>query len=166
MRVGLYGLPCAGKSFILEKIKDRKVIQGSIMMKKLFPNFDVVDERGKKEIRTKFAKWLFSEDDFIMDGHYAFGNDIVFTEADGELYDVFLYLYIEQKELHRRMKNSEKNRKYAELDIEKWQKLEIEQLRNYCHKSEESIEITSPRCKEYTRIFAGLRPNICSTAIA
>lgn len=144
MRIGFYGLPCAGKSFILNEIKNRNimnVIEGSITMKALFPEFDSSNEKEKQEIRIKFAKWLSSKEDFIMDGHYAFGNDVVFTEADGMLYDTFFYLYIDPKILQKRMELSEKNKKYAKFDIETWQQLEIEELRAYCHKNEKDFFI-------------------------
>lgn len=38
-----------------------------------------------------------------MDGHYAFGEETVFTEEDGRLYDVFLYLYRSPAVLKGRM---------------------------------------------------------------
>lgn len=139
MRLGLYGLPCAGKSFILKQIKCVQVIEGSSTMKGMFPEFDAVDEDRKYDIRRKFSRWLFSEEDFIMDGHYAFGDHVVFTEVDGELYDVFLYLYIEPGILRKRIQESEKNRKYAQLNIEEWQRFEIEQLRRYCHENEKDF---------------------------
>lgn len=139
MRLGLYGLPCAGKSFLLKQVKDIKVIEGSLTMKKMFPDFDNMEEKDRIDVRVKFAEWLHSEDDFIMDGHYAFGEKVVFTKEDGRLYDVFLYLYIEPKILCERMYASKKNRKYAQLNIEDWQKFEIEQLRKYCHEHEKDF---------------------------
>lgn len=69
-----------------------------------------------------------------MDGHYAFGDTIAFTEEEGNMYDVYLYLYIEPAVLRNRIKNSPKNQKYAHYDVEKWQSREIDGLREYCHK--------------------------------
>ena len=139
MRIGLYGLPCAGKSFILNKIDFLKVIEGSTTMKKLFPDFDTCDETEKNEIRKRFAVWLQSEKNFITDGHYAFGDKVAFTEADGALYDIFLYLYINPKILKIRMDESPKNQKYADWDIDKWQKSEITALRAYCHEHDKDF---------------------------
>ena len=134
MKIGLYGLPCAGKSFVLNNIDYLPRIEGSVEMKRRFPDFETANDNRKNEIRKEFAKQLKNNtDSFIMDGHYAFGENIVFTETDGELYDVFLYLYIEPSILSSRMINSEKNKKYAKMDIEKWQDLEVKNLRKYCH---------------------------------
>lgn len=55
------------------------------------------------------------------------------VDQDGLLYDDFLYLYVNPKILKERMRNSERNNKYLEFDIEKWQKNEVESLRAYCH---------------------------------
>lgn len=132
MRIGLYGLPCAGKTTILNKIDYSKVVNGSAAMKKQFPGFDKLDDEGKAGIRRQFAERLGREPDFIMDGHFAFGDTVVFTEADGKLFDVFVYLYINPHVLHGRMSASEKNRKYLDAHIGRWQQNEINGLRMYC----------------------------------
>lgn len=141
MHIGLYGLPCAGKTHILNKLDFIKVIQGSVTMKKWFPDFEDSDDKGKERIREQFAKRLVHEPNFIMDGHYSFGDTIVFTEADGRLYDVFLYLYIEPHILHERILASEKNRKYSEMDIERWQQNEINGLRRFCQEYEKDFYV-------------------------
>ena len=68
-----------------------------------------------------------------MDGHYSFGEEIAFTEADGDLYDTFIYLYTPIDILMARMEKSERNRKYLKYDLNKWQSYEINSLRKYCH---------------------------------
>jgi hypothetical protein len=133
MRVGLYGLPTAGKSFILNKVASLDVMRGSALLKVLSPNFSQLSLNEKDSIRKRLAFELVKNDNFIMDGHYAFGDEVVFTEADGNLYDVFLYLYIEPNILKKRMEHSDRNRKYLQFDIAKWQLLEIDALRSYCH---------------------------------
>lgn len=133
MRIGFYGMPSAGKTYILDKLDFIKVISGSKMLHEICPEFDLLDELGKAEVRRKLADLLINKECFVMDGHYSFGDEIVFTENDGRLYDVFLYLYISPEILKERMKDSEKNRKYLSCDIEKWQNKEIENLREYCH---------------------------------
>lgn len=70
-----------------------------------------------------------------MDGHYAFGNEIAFTDGDGQLYDAFLYLYIDPTTLESRMSTSPKNTRYLQYNIEEWQRFEIAQLRKYCHRA-------------------------------
>ena len=56
------------------------------------------------------------KDRFIMDGHYVFGDRIAFTDEEGEMYDRYLYLYIDPDILRKRMEASPKNRKYLCYD--------------------------------------------------
>ncbi len=133
MRIGFYGMPSAGKTYILNQIDFIKVLAGSTMLREMCPDYDLRDNEGKNEVRKQLAESLLSVESFIMDGHFAFGDKIAYTESDGQLYDAFLYLYISPEILRERMKESEKNQKYLVYDIEKWQKNEIEGLRSYCH---------------------------------
>lgn len=133
MRIGLYGMPSAGKSFILEKIDFMEVIAGSRLLREYDPEFDTRDEFGRDADRKAVAEILKAKPDFIMDGHYAFGEEIAFTEADGELYDVFIYLYLDPIVLEQRMAVSEKNQKYLRYNVKAWQLLEINELRAFCH---------------------------------
>ena len=133
MRLGLYGLPAAGKTYILDRINGIKVFHGSDMLFDLDKDFHNTDENGRKAARKELANILLKKDDFIMDGHYSFGDNVVFTKEDGKLYDAFLYLYIEPRVLKSRMEKSSKNIKCLKFDIEKWQNTEIEKLREYCH---------------------------------
>jgi hypothetical protein len=133
MRIGLYGLPTAGKSFVLDRVTGFETMAGSKLLKEMYPNFIRLSKYDKIRARKQLAINLNQYDNFIMDGHYAFGNEVVFTEADGNLYDVFLYLYIEPNILKKRMEESDRNRKYLEFDIAKWQLFEIDSLRSYCH---------------------------------
>ena len=32
---------------------------------------------------------MMAKETFIMDGHYAFGDEIAFTEDEGKMYDVY-----------------------------------------------------------------------------
>ena len=133
MRLGLYGLPAAGKTYILDRINGIKVFHGSDMLFDLDKDFHNTDENGRKAARKELANSLLKKDDFIMDGHYSFGDNVVFTKEDGKLYDAFLYLYINPRVLKSRMEKSSKNSNYLKYDIEKWQNTEIEKLREYCH---------------------------------
>jgi len=134
MRIGLYGLPTSGKNYILEKIDFINVHFGSLEILKYDKDFKLKIKEEKDTIRIKFAKDMMKYDDFIMDGHYAFGDEIAFTEADGELYDVIIYLFVPEEILIERMSKSERNKKYLKFNIGDWQKQEIEELREYCHK--------------------------------
>lgn len=133
MRIGLYGMPTAGKTHVLNQLDFIDVKLGSNFLREICPDFDSKDEIGKNMAREKLASMLLRQDTFIMDGHYIFGDKVSFTDMDGKLYDVFLYLYISPSILEKRMSESEKNRKYLCYDIEKWQLDEIENLREYCH---------------------------------
>lgn len=133
MRIGLYGMPTAGKSYILNKIDFIEVVEGSKLLREIDPEFDYRNGSERRAVRNYLATRLLEKTSFIMDGHYAFGNEIAFTEADGRLYDVIVYLYISPDILIKRMKESDKNRKYLKYDIQTWQNWEVENLRGYCH---------------------------------
>ena len=141
MRLGLYGLPAAGKTYILDRIKGIKVLHGSDMLFDIDKDFHHMDEKCKKAVRKELANTLLKEDNFIMDGHYSFGDNVVFTKEDGKLYDAFLYLYIEPRVLKSRMEKSSKNIKYLKFDIKKWQNNEIEKLREYCHENNKDFYV-------------------------
>ena len=141
MRLGLYGLPAAGKTYILDRIKGIKVLHGSEMLFDINKDFYHMDEKCKKDVRKELANTLLKEDNFIMDGHYSFGDNVVFTKEDGRLYDAFLYLYIEPEVLKSRMEKSSKNVKYLKFDIKKWQNNEIEKLREYCHEYDKDFYV-------------------------
>lgn len=112
MRIGLYGLPRAGKTTILNHIDFVPVFAGSKLLHDMDPSFSRRTEEEKRTRRKQLALTLKREYNFLMDGHYAFGDKVVFTEEDGNLYDAFLYLYICPDILKSRMERSEKNRGY------------------------------------------------------
>ena len=141
MRIGLYGMPTSGKTFILDKIDFIEVIVGSKLLREYDPLFDSRDEAGKEKDRKDVAKLMMSKETFIMDGHYAFGDEVAFTEEEGEMYDVYIYLYISPSILSERMKQSEKNQKYLKYDVEIWQQKEISGLREYCHRHNKDFYI-------------------------
>lgn len=133
MRIGLYGMPTAGKTYILDRLDFIEVIVGSKLLREYDPEFDNRDEAGREQDRKDVARLMMEKETFIMDGHYAFGDEIAFTEDEGRMYEVYLYLYVDPDVLVHRMKSSEKNQKYLKYDIEKWQNTEINGLREYCH---------------------------------
>lgn len=141
MRIGLYGMPTAGKSYILNKIDFMEVIEGSRFLREYDPDFNLRDEAGRKKDRKAIAELLIKKDNFIMDGHYAFGDEIAFTEADGKMYDVILYLYVSPDTIKERMAASDKNCKYLNYDVNRWQNSEIEGLRQYCHSNNKDFYV-------------------------
>ena len=149
MRIGLYGLPTAGKTYVLSFIHNLDVFAGSALLHEIAPDFHLLTENAKDAVRKKLATMLMKKDNFIMDGHYSFGENIVFTEADGQLYDVFLYLYVSPDVLRSRIENSERNHKYLKYDMDCWQKMEIDELRNYCHRHNKDFYILDNPEKGY-----------------
>ncbi len=140
MKIALYGMPCAGKTTLLDALDGRiHIINGSSWLNEATKGtFSLLPEKEKTEWRIKYTEYLagISDTDIISDGHYAFEDTVVFTNADGDIYDVFIYLYCEPEEVLSRMKASEKNQKYAHLSVDmisEWQNREIEQLRLQCH---------------------------------
>lgn len=133
MRIGLYGMPCAGKTYLIKRVRNFEGICGSELLHKMEPDFQKLSDEQKKAARKNLAEKLMQKDNIIVDGHYMFGDKVVFTEQDGQLYDTFIYLYVEPSILKERMNDSIKNNKYLKFDIEKWQLEEIEALRKYCH---------------------------------
>ncbi len=139
MKIALYGLPCAGKTSLMSELSGVRVVNGSKELNRLSGNlFSALAEEDKKIIREKYAEYIGSLDEeiIISDGHYSFLDNVVFTDSDGDTYDVFIYLYVKSDVIATRIRNSDKNSKYAYLpvaDIEQWQQTEIECLREECH---------------------------------
>lgn len=150
MRIGLYGLPSAGKTHILNQICFMSHPSGSSLLRELNPEFECLDDYEKNKVRKTLANNLIQYDNLIMDGHYSFNGKVVFTEEDGLLYDVFLYLYIDPEILEHRMAQSDKNRKYKDTNIQEWQQFEIECLREYCHRHDKDFYVLdNPPTNEY-----------------
>lgn len=117
-----------------------RVVSGSSWLEKATGGtFSTLSDREKAQWRVRYTQYLATlpDEHIISDGHYAFEDTVVFTEHDGDLYDVFLYLYCEPEELLSRMARSEKNKRFSHLTVEEitaWQNREVEQLRLQCHK--------------------------------
>lgn len=140
MKIALYGLPCAGKTTLLEKASAFiKVIHGGSELKKL--TGDIYQRR------KTLLEILKEESEFIIDGHYQFitvdKKDSVFTTED-KVFDVFMYLYQEPQVIYKRLLASEKNKKYIPENIkkiEKWQEEEMLSLRYICHNANKDFYI-------------------------
>ena len=157
MRFALYGLPCAGKTTIFEGLTI-PVIHGSTELNKMASGrFSDLPDAEKNALRIRYAEQLKARtDSFISDGHYSFLDDVAFTDADGELYDVFIYLYCEPEIISERLKSSDKNRRFAELSVErirKWQSFEIESLRTESHKRNKDFYVVKDITAEELQAF-------------
>lgn len=157
MRIGLYGMPTSGKTYILDQIDFIDVLVGSKLLREYAPDFDKRDEAGREQARKDVASLMMSKETFIMDGHYAFGDEVAFTDEEGKMYDVFLYLYISPDVLCTRMEASAKNQKHMGFDVEEWQKREINCLRSYCHQNNKDFYVLdNPPLNEYADDQAAL----------
>lgn len=141
MRIGLYGMPTAGKTYIMDQIDFLDVLVGSRLLREHAPDFDKRNKKERELARKEVANICKMRDDFIMDGHYAFGEETAFTGEEGEMYDRYLYIHIDPRYIEKRMKNSAKNQKYLQYDIAAWQRREIEGLRLYCHRNNKDFYI-------------------------
>lgn len=147
MKYALYGLPCAGKTTLMSGL-NIPVIHGSAELNKMASgSFSNLPEDKKIKLRISYAEELsLRKDSFISDGHYSFLDDVVFTSADAELYDVFIYLYCKPEVICERLQCSAKNRRFVDLSFErirKWQSFEIEHLRSECHKYNKDFYVVS-----------------------
>lgn len=144
MKFVLFGLPCAGKTYQINKINNLEKINGSELLNKLSNNkFEELTVLEKQEKRNELLNYIKYKDNFIIDGHVLFPVErfpnlipanIVFTEKDANAYDVYFYLYTDPKLIEKRMKESDKNKKYSNVDIKKWQEIEIKKLEESCRK--------------------------------
>ena len=98
-----------------------------------------LSEEEKHQVRIKYTEYIngLNDEVIVSDGHYSFMETVAFTEADGDLYDIFIYLYCSPENLKERYALSEKNAKFADESIEslrQWQEFEINNLREECHR--------------------------------
>ena len=157
MKYVLYGLPCAGKTTVLNGVVI-SVLHGRAGLDRLaVGNFNILTDDRKNEMRKQYAAELITrEDTFISDGHYCFLDDVVFTDNDGAAYDVFLYLYTEPAIIKERLMVSEKNARYKDISeerIRKWQLSEIEGLRKECHSRNKDFYVVSDIISEDFQAF-------------
>lgn len=154
MKLSLYGLPCSGKTHILNKInslekQDCIILNGSQELNNLSNGtFADLPEHKQNDIRilyTQYIENLNKHDNLIIsDGHYSFNEEIVFTSDDGKLYDTFIYLYKNPEIIKHRISKSTKNNKFSDYSVEtikKWQDFEINSLRDYCHEENKDFYI-------------------------
>lgn len=149
MRIAIYGLPGSGKTSLIESIPNVKALSGRQELDRLSSGqFSNMTEEEKRDVRVRYTEFLSELDDdvIVSDGHYSFVDNVVFTDSDGDIYDVIFYLFCKPSELLKRYALSEKNKKYCGLTegiIYQWQEYEIESLRNECHKRNKDFYVIS-----------------------
>lgn len=152
-------MPCAGKSTLMDRITDAKVINGSQELRRICGgSFLELSEEEKHQVRIKYTEYIngLNDEVIVSDGHYSFMETVAFTEADGELYDIFIYLYCSPENLKERYALSEKNGKFAGESIEslrQWQEFEINNLREECHRRNKDFYVVSDNEEEQNKFF-------------
>lgn len=149
MKIAIYGMPSSGKTTLISKMTNVKVLNGRQELDRLSDGrFSQMSEEEKNVVRIRYTEYLSSMDEGILvsDGHYSFVDKVVFTPSDGDVYDVIFYLYCVPEELKRRFALSDKNAKYANMSLEaigQWQDFEIESLRQECHERNKDFYVIS-----------------------
>ena len=76
MRIGLYGMPTAGKTYILDKVDFLEVMSGSVLLREICPSFDLEDDHGKNMAREELAKRLLRVETLMLAGEDYIDADI------------------------------------------------------------------------------------------
>lgn len=139
--------------------RPEKVINGSQELRRICGgSFSELSEEEKHQVRIKYTEYINALNDevIVSDGHYSFLEAVAFTEADGDLYDIFIYLYCSPEILKERYALSEKNAKFAGESIEllrQWQEFEINNLREECHRRNKDFYVVSDNEEEKNKFF-------------
>ena len=157
MKYAIYGISCCGKDTFINKLLESGKFEGyehpkgsetlnAIALASFGKSFKELSINEKDDVRSEYAKKLMQKENIFADGHYCFPKDgkydVVFTKNDAECYDTFFYLKAIPEDIKRRIANSVKNQKFANLsasDIDAWQKKEIGELRDICFKIEKDF---------------------------
>ncbi len=150
MKIAIYGITCAGKDYLIQKIVamlNEKKSNSSIHLpgsKILFSlsetnyakNFFELSDSQKEELRKEYITLIKNKEkeyEYVFaDGHYAFiknnSYQIVFTEED-KVYDVYFYLKPSATDIFERSRKfSNKNSGICVNALEDWMNFELESL--------------------------------------
>lgn len=138
MRYVIYGLPCAGKDYLLSRMPFLQHIKGSEWLNTQSDNrFRELSKEEQDDLRRQFIRYVngIGTGNVIVDGHYAFpegdGYRQAFTDSDGDCYDVFVYLDTPVDIIHERIQSSDKNAIYSHLtisELQAWRDHEVSEL--------------------------------------
>lgn len=165
--VGLYGLPGAGKSYILNQVKQNlghedftfhegseqiaKLVPGGLEAFKKMSNDDKVHWR-ELAIEAIGKKSAESGQTAVVTGHYMFWSDeeevgsVVCTPKDLDVYTHILYLHVPvQAIVDRRRDDKERARPaVSKTRVAQWQELEERELRQLCRQHSILFCLVSP----------------------
>jgi uracil phosphoribosyltransferase/phosphoserine phosphatase len=153
--VGLYGIPGAGKSYLLNKLKDELgnesflFFEGTEVIASVCPggldNFNKLSEGKKTHWRgvaiLTIQKTCFQQGkDAVVIGHFVFWPESepvghsVWTPEDLQTYTHILYMRTPAKQIaeYRAKENTQRRLKASVEHLDKWQTAEYRQLRNLC----------------------------------
>ena len=162
MKIVLYGISRVGKDTLITRLVEKlngqlSHVKGSSTLKNLSQKYYIKDFSEltiiqKNNVRELFIDYLNSLSDMkasvIVDGHYAFPNqnnefNVVFTNADLNAYDVFVYLKQSPDNVIKNTQNSISHTHYSYLQnresIEKWMNYEIQELSQRCFESDKEF---------------------------
>lgn len=154
LKIGLYGVSRSGKNYLIDRMAERtsdiQYVSGSVTLKKLArlhfqSEFRNLTDSQKMFCRFEFTKLIVEEEKngqhIVVDGHYSFpkigddGYDIVFTEADKSVYDIFIYLNTPSDRIAANTKlggMGRENSLYDVAAIDEWKAFEMTELRKIC----------------------------------
>lgn len=183
MKIAIYGVSRAGKDYFIGKAREQVPelyhLRGSETLKKLSEEllgkaFAQTDEDEKNVLRETFVKRAQEAEGehgcMVVDGHYAFPADggyrIAFTEADRNLYDVFLYLKPKTERIienQKRLKDGKPVKQLTAEEIEAWEEYEIAQMQEVCSGLDKELIVLDgdiPVCVEFLKQIIAT-PAIC-----
>ncbi|MDR0918367.1 MAG: AAA family ATPase, partial [Oscillospiraceae bacterium] len=153
MKIALYGISRCGKDYLIQHIS-RKIgnllhLKGSETLNQLAQakfgvKFNRLDKADKEQLRVRFTEIAEIEEqkseNVIVDAHYSFPADsdsyeVVMTDADKNLYDVFIYMNSPTERIveNQKIRDDTKSiKQYTVSEIEKWKAFEIENLNKIC----------------------------------
>ena len=167
MKIGVYGVSRAGKSYLISKVietMDIKSINGSERLSAIsgvsIENFKKLHKNEKEFCRRRLINQLkkeFEHDNLIIDGHYCFLSnsnkeyEVVFTDEDLSFYDVFIYLDTPSDIILERFRNSSgfrRNLQITQDEIDKWKEFEIKELKKQCKNANKELIIVDDNLEE------------------
>ncbi len=174
MRMVLYGLPCAGKDYLLARLPFLTHLKGSEWLNaQCGGRFRELPEEEKNRLRRGFIDYVKCDEtgNIIVDGHYSFPEDggfrKVFTESDGDCYDAFVYLDTPTDIIHERIQGSDKNSIYSSLsqsDLRAWRDYEVKGLFGEALRRGKEFILLDDDSEAITRFMKGLAEGSILTA--
>ncbi|CAG8571961.1 6961_t:CDS:1 [Ambispora gerdemannii] len=152
-RIGIYGINCAGKTTILNGLKEifNHAYEGSELVTRntTLEKFKKLDPESKLKLRNEAIEWLRElTDDVIVTGHFSFAKvsstkevsfESVMTDADRDYYTDIIYIDISPGDAYCRLKKDAElrsDRPFLTVEqIKQWLDYEKKELGSNCVES-------------------------------